>query len=101
MVGRMSSAINRPGSPARKLLSLLLCGILIAQSSGCAARARIAPKAPLPASVLDPLQVALTTPYDELLQTASRMEFSAEQIQRMREYLEQAKDASGRKPLVR
>ena len=92
MVGRMSSAINRPGSPARKLFSLLLCGILIAQSSGCAARARIAPKAPLPASVLDPLQVALITPYDELLQTASRMEFSSEQIQRMREYLEQAKD---------
>lgn len=85
------------GVRLRNILAALLSGILVLETSGCATRNVPAPKPPLPPAVFKPLQAALLKSYDDLFKQAPRLEFSAIQVERMREYLDQArKHCTGR-----
>jgi len=75
-----------------KILAVFLSQILILMPLGCGPKCVEAPEAPLAPAVFDPLQEALRKHYAELFEIAPRLEFSAAQIQRMREYLETAED---------
>jgi len=72
------------------ILSLLLVQL---PTASWALQARTSPPKPtLPPEVFKPLQEALLQSYLELFEQAERLEFSPNQIQQMRRYLEQARD---------
>lgn len=71
----------------RGSIALLLTIFLLWISTGCGRRTA-APKPPLQAPVFNPLQQALEESYVELFQQAPRLEFTAAQIEQMRQYLQ-------------
>lgn len=77
---------------SHKLVAVFLCQTLILLPAGCAPKRVNAPRAPLAPAVFDPLQEALRKHYAELFETAPRLEFSASQVPKMREYLKNAED---------
>jgi hypothetical protein len=79
------------GTGFRNVLAVFLSGILVLATSGCAARNVFAPTPPLAPAVFKPMQTALLEPYEDLFHTAPKLEFSKTQIERMREYLDQAR----------
>lgn len=75
-----------------KALTALVAAVsLLAVSLGCGARVVEAPKPPLQPAVFTPLEEALNLSYEELFREAHRLEFSATQTRRMREYLNDSK----------
>lgn len=74
----------------RANLETLLAALALAAPLGCGSKRYPAPKPPLAPAVFQPLQDSLLKSYDELFRIAPTLEFSASQIERMREYLDQA-----------
>jgi predicted Zn-dependent protease len=74
----------------RSSLTVVLIGALLSASCGGTRRAK--PDIPLAPEVFNPLIEEVRKPYVELFRIAPALEYSASQIQRMREYLGQAKD---------
>jgi beta-barrel assembly-enhancing protease len=72
----------------RSLLAVSLSLALVL--SGCGPRVVEPPTPPLQPEVFQPLHEALLKSYEELFETAHRLEFRSNQIASMRQYLEQA-----------
>lgn len=70
----------------------LVCVLLVTHSIGCARRVATPPQVPLQPTVFTPLQNELQKSYLELFQISPTLEYSPEQIRKMREYLNSAQD---------
>ena len=73
----------------RGLTALCSCGLLLQPSLSPAAVVR--PKPDLPEAVFKPLQESLLLSYDELFRIAPTLEFTPNQIERMRNYVKDSK----------
>jgi hypothetical protein len=76
----------------RACTAMIAAAALLGNTMSCSSRPARAPVAPLPTAVMDPLREAIDKPYLELFETATRLEFSRSQIERMREHQKQSKD---------
>ncbi|MGC8794024.1 MAG: M48 family metalloprotease, partial [Bryobacteraceae bacterium] len=76
----------------RSFLALLLAELLALSPGVVAAQVRKAPAPPQPREVFEPLQKELQKSYLELFDEAPKLEYSAAQIERMRKYLDEARE---------
>jgi hypothetical protein len=77
---------NRLSGPS---LWLALAGVLVL--SGCGPKSHTLPTPPLSQKTLDPLEAELQKSYLTLFQTASSLDFTPDQIEKTRKYLEDTK----------
>jgi hypothetical protein len=75
----------------RALVALLCSELLFANLTGCGHRAELPTVKPA-AGVFEPLQEELKKSYLALFETAPTLDYSEGQIDRMRQYLNQAQD---------
>lgn len=76
----------------RSGLACLICAALLLETAACEPRQPVTPKVPLQPAVFEPLREALLKSYEELFEEAPRLEFTAAQIQQMREYLRRSRE---------
>jgi Skp family chaperone for outer membrane proteins len=81
-----------PNKPIlHEFVALLLCLLLMANLTACGERNVPPPTVPLAPNVFEPLQEALAKSYEELFRISPKLEFTKAQIDRMREFQQQAK----------
>lgn len=79
--------------PCRRVLALLVAGLLALQPATAPAASSQSVPAPLPKEVFQAFQDALAKPYLDLFEQAEKFEFSASQIEAMRKYLDRSRDS--------
>jgi beta-barrel assembly-enhancing protease len=76
----------------RAMLALLCSEVLIGGLAGCGSHRATLPEVSTPIQVFAPLQEELKQSYLTLFETASKLEYSDNQLLKMQEYLKQAQD---------
>lgn len=79
--------------PRQDALILLLVSVLVLGPAHEAQATMVPPQGGLPPAVFKPLQDALQKSYLDLFEEAPKLEFSASQVARMREYLKAARES--------
>ena len=71
---------------------IIFIAVALIAPSGCSSRAKTLPQRTLAPDVLDPLLEITRKPYAELFRDASKYRYSSNQINKMKEYLEESKE---------